>query len=137
MNRPNEFIINSQFPTQKNESGVHGSITILGGTTVSPGSTATGSVDLNTGTIGALTRGRITSSRDNNPYVTQAITYNRMGTTLGVPTPYLMVAFMYRTSPTVLTFRVLIKNQTSDVLTVQSGNETIDFNAAVFRAPYA
>lgn len=137
MNRPNKFIINSQFPTQKNESSVSGSITILNGTTISGGNTATASVNVSAGSIGALARGRITSTRDNNPFVTQAISYNRVGTTLGVPTPYTMVAFMYRTSPSILTFRILIKNQSSNVLTVQSGNETITFNAAVFRAPYA
>lgn len=137
MNRPNQFIINSQFPTQKNEDGYSGNIIIPGSTSIPAGATATGRIDLIAGSIGSISRGRISSTKSTNPYVTQAISYTRTGTVSGSPAPYTMVAFIWRSAPDTLTFQVLLKNGYGSTLISEAGTETIQFYSSQFVAPYA
>lgn len=137
MNRPNKFIINSQFPTQKNEDRVSGIVLIPGSISVPAGATGTATLSLTSGSIGSLTRGQIVSSKNpTNRYATQAITFNRTGTVSGSPAPYQIVAFIWRSAPQTVSFQVLLKNPYAATLTGEAGNENITFYANQFVAPY-
>ena len=136
MNRPNQFIVNTQFPTQKNEITIGGFINVTGGLVIPAGSIASGTLTINAGSIGALTRGRIRATYNNNPYVSQGISYSRVGTSSGVSAPYSVVAFIYRSAPTVTNFQVLIQNPYAASLTLEATTHTVYFHANLFKAPY-
>lgn len=138
MNRPNQFIINSQFPTTKNDSRGSGDITIPGSIAIASGTSVSGSGSVLSGSLGATSRGRIASTKNFiNWYSAQAIVFNRTGTVGGSPAPYQIIAFMYRSSPSTLTFQVLIHNGYAGTLTTEAGSETIYFYSNQFIAPYA
>ena len=138
MTQPNNFIVTTDFPTSKNDSIATGDVTIPNGFVVTGGNTAQASINVTSGTIGATSRARIASSKNfMNWYVTQAITYQRVGTVGGSPFAYNIVAFVRRSSPTTVTFQVLLKNESASPLTVAPGDETIYFYSNQFVAPYA
>jgi hypothetical protein len=138
MNRPNKFIINTQFPTQKEQGDAIGSIIIPSNVNISAGATASGAATVSIGTAGSISRGQIVSSKSpGNRYATQVITYPYTGTVSGSPAPYQVIAFMWRSGPNSLTFQVLINNPYGATLIGQSGAETISFYSAQIVAPYA
>lgn len=131
--RPNEFIINSDFPTLKNEGFVSGDITIPGSISIPAGGNASGEITLSSGDNGSLSRGRIASSKNFfNWYTGQGISFNRTGS-LG---PYVVLALIFRPSSTQITFKVIVQNPYGSTMTGEAANETVYFYSNQFVAPY-
>jgi len=131
---PSKFILTTDFPTLLNEGAVGGSITIPGSIAISGGGNATGSVTVDSGQAGSLSRGRIASTKNfGDWYAGQGIIFNRVGS-VG---PYGIVAFMWRPSNTQITFQVIVNNPSSSPMVGEAGDETIYFYSNQFVAPYA
>ena len=135
--QPNQFITSTDFPNLLNDSRASGDVFIPSGFSIPAGLTATAEIDFDSGQIGALSRGRIASTKNfTNWYVGQIIAFQRIGTQSGIPAPYTIYALFYRTSPTVLRAQVLIQNVYASTLTGEAGDETIYFYSNQFIAPY-
>lgn len=138
MTKPNKFIINTLFPTQKDEGAAFGGVFIPGSFSIPAGVTASANVRLDSGRVGSMSRGQIWSSRDpTNRYATQSLTFLRTGTLSGTPAPYQIVALIYRPSATEVAFQILVQNVYGSTLIAQAGDETIYFYSTQIRAPYA
>lgn len=131
--RPNGFIISSDFPTLKNEGFVQGDITIPGSIVIPAGGSVSGKLVLDSGSIGSISRGRIASTKNfMNWFTGQGIIFNRTGS----QGSYGILALIYRSAPTQITFEVIIQNGYGSTMTGAAGNETIYFYSNQFVAPY-
>ena len=138
MSKPNNFIFTTDFPTLKGDATVSVARIVGSSVTVNGNSFLSVYGDVTMGSIGALSRGRISSSKNSSIFYTgNNIAFTRTGTVLGSTTTYTVLAFMYRVSPTVLRFQIYIMNPYSDTLTCEAGADTITFYVNTFTAPYA
>lgn len=138
MTKPSNFILTTDFPTLKNQTSATGTATVPGSIVIAGNDWYGLQADAAIGSIGSLSRGRVSSSKNGNiKYVGHRFEFTRTGTVLGSPAPYSVFAFIYRVSPSALRFQIYIPNPYSDPLTTEAGSEDITMYATTFVAPYA
>lgn len=145
MTKPEDFILSTDYATLKNDATGITTVSIPASQVIPASIGPNGSYleyhsDLEIGTIGALTRIQISSTKDSNAiYATRTADYGRTGSTPSGPgiSSYSVDAFLYRISPTTVRCQVYILNQYPEPLTTEAGVETITFYVNTFLAPYA
>lgn len=136
--KPSQFIINTDYPTLKNETHVSANGTIPSSQVIAGGGYYSLTGNVNVGSLGSLARGRIASTKNFTQYYAgQSILFHRTGTVGGSPFGYDIFALMFRVSATTLRFQIYIPNPYGSTLTCEAGTETIYFYANIFNAPYA
>lgn len=139
----NHFILSTDYATLKNDNETTVQVTfpgsvIVGGSVLPAGTSMERHTDVTIGAQGAISRIQISSTKDASIiHPARNVYYNRTGTVLGFSTPYTIVAFVYRISPTTMRCTALVTNPTSDPLTTEAGDETFTFYVNTFLPPFA
>jgi len=138
MTKPSNFIATTDFPTLKNDASPSATANIGSSVTIAGNGFMSAFGDVTAGQIGAISWGRISSSKNGSiSYTGMSIRFERVGTNGGSPAPYDVFAFMYRVAPNTLRFQIYIPNPYGTTLTGEAGADTIQFYADTFLAPYA
>lgn len=138
MSQPEQFILDSDFATLKNDNQGTAQVTIPSSTSVAGSGSASFSTDLVIGASGAISRVRMSSTKDSNKWrISNAIDYTRIGVNSGSPANYDIFLFVWRPSATVLRCQALIQNPYATTLTGASGAETVTFYVNTFLPPFA
>lgn len=144
MNNPNNFIVNSDFPTIKNSlSGETATATL----TIPPqiwiyDDTGqpywTTSTTVNIGSVGSILRATIKSSRNNKPCIAHNLVEVGRGSSIYGITPYYIFIDIYRNSPTTATISIFIPNNIFPPTTLVTENitETITVKIKSFKSPF-
>lgn len=138
MSKPESFILDTDFPTLKNDANGNATIIIPGSLSIAANTSYVSNADINIGVQGAVSRGRIQSTINSNEWqVGQLMYYFRTGTILGNPAFYTVYAFFYRVSPTILRAQIYIPNGQTDTLIGEATTQTVNFYANTFLPPFA
>jgi hypothetical protein len=138
MTKPEQFILNSDYATLKNDARNTIQITIPGSMVISASSTYSNSTIITLGTIGAAIRSRINSNKDPSlDMLGSSVSYSRTGTSGGGPALYDVLACVTRESSTTVRLTVLIRNPYGATLTLAAGSEIITADINTFLSPYA
>ncbi len=137
--KPEEFILNSDFATLKNDSvNNSASITVPSLITLLGLGVAESHVDLSAGLIGAGIRSRIRSSKFSNRWLAvPQLVFTRIGTSGGNPSFYQIIAYVYPINAGTIRCSVMVVNPVNAPLTGATGAETFDFNVATFLPPFS
>jgi hypothetical protein len=137
MSKPNYFILNSDFPTLKNDGSDSGDVIIPSAISIPGSSSLSYSFDLTIGVQGSVTRSRVKSTvTDTTWHAGTQREFIRTGTESGFPAIYSLYAFTYRLDATTLRCQVFIPNPYAGILTGAVG-ETISFEVHTFIPPFA
>jgi hypothetical protein len=133
--QPENFIINSDYATLKNDSiAVTATVSVPASVAVGTNGTLEYHTDISAGTAGASVRCRIRSSKFGSRWMaTPQMSYSRLGSA----GPYSLVAFVYVVSPGVIRCSVNMQNPSGVPMTTEAGVETIDFSVSTFIPPFA
>ena len=133
--QPENFIINSDFATLKNDTvAATATVTVPGSVSVPSGGSMEWHQDIPAGTKGAAIRCRIRSSKFGSRWMASPqVTMTRNGSG-GF---YTLVAYVYLVSPGVLRCSASLYNTTGAAMTTEAGTETIDFSISTFIPPFA
>lgn len=134
MNRPEDFIISSDYATSKQDDRRTVSITVPGSITISGGSYDLRSQDIVMGSQGSIIRSRISSTKGGGRfYATSQLIAKRFNSSTFMF--YSVHATVVRTSPNTLRFMVITPNTYTESLTTVSGSETFTFEVATVIPP--
>lgn len=135
--KPENFILNSDYATLKNDDTDSVSVTLTS-KTLANGETYSSTQDLAMGTVNASSRVRISSSKDSNDtYAGSVFIANRTGTVPGpFSAPYDVVAYITRVNATTIRATVAITNPYASTLAMASGSEVMTFNISTFLSPF-
>lgn len=132
MNKPEDFILTTDYATSKGDGRASVQVTMPGGTTVPAAGFATVTQDFEVGSIGSIMRCRIASSKNSNQfYVTPQISFTRNAS----PGMYPIFAYVSRVSPSTVRATVIIPNPYNVSFSSASGNETFTFEVTTIIPP--
>lgn len=135
--KADKFILNSDFATIKNDSGVlSGSISMSGSQIVTPGNTLTQTVDIVIGTINAPMTFFIKHSYNDQYNVSGNIQYIATGKVGGVDTVYTTVIYAYRLNATTVRLSVSTYNPNLTNLTTETTARTITLYVRTYLSPF-
>lgn len=140
MSKPDSFILNTDFATLKNsERGLTAQITVPGSVAVAGSGLYSPFVDIPITQSQAVSTARISSSKNSSrQLVGNATDFIRTGSVLGIPGAfYDLYAFIWRVSPNVVRFQVLIQNPYDDPLVGATGDETFTVYFNTFVPPFS
>lgn len=137
MTKPENFIMNTDYATLKNDAKTTFALTLTGGQVIGAGATLRVFSTQAIGVAGASERALIHSSKETNYWVGNILTISRTGLVSGTPAAYQTVAELYRNSATELTAQVTIFNPYASALTAVSGDEVFTFVVSTFVPPFA
>ena len=137
MTQIEDFILNSDFATLKNDDDGILSVTLPNLLNVPAASTYTTSDSIVIGTAGSDIRQRISSSKDNIWYTSKSIMYTSSSgaTVSGSPSSYDIVAAISRTGATTVTLTIFIPNPYGATLAISGLSQTITAYVATFIPP--
>lgn len=140
MTKPESFISNTDYATLKNDSVIPGILSVIlpGGVILSAGQIYTTSTTLSIGTINASSRIRVASSKDGGAYYAGlSLVATRTGFISGpVAVPYSVIAYLSRTSPTVITATISTANPYGENMIMAFGDEIFTFEISTFLSPF-
>jgi len=138
MNNPDSFVLTTDYATLKNsQQQLTATITVPSGQVIAGSAYYASFVDVPITASLGLSAGRISSSKNSNrSLVGNAVDMYRSGTESGFPAPYDIYAFLWRVSPNVVRFQVLIQNPYVGNLTGESGSETFTVVFNTFLPPF-
>jgi len=137
MSRPSQFILNTDFPTLKNDGAGTADVVVPSAISVPGSGTASYSADIDIGVQGSISRSMFKSTvTDTDWHAGTQREFVRTGTESGFPVPYSLYAFTYRLNPTTIRCQVFIANPYAGTLTGAAG-ETISFIVKTFIPPFA
>jgi len=136
--QPESFILDSDFPTLKNDNTGSATVVIPGSVSIPGNGSVEFHTDITIGVQGAITRGRIQSSANANKWtVGNAASFNRFGSNSGFGALYNVYIFMWRVNATTLRCQVYLPNPYSSTTTGITSSETINFYVNSFIPPFA
>ena len=140
MTKPSNFVLDTDFPTYKNDASGTITFNVPGSINIAPNTSYTASYTTTVGTKGAPSRAYINSSANpSNWFVGQSLQIIADGIdSLFGPTPYSYIVFITRNSPNTVTATVRIDNYAfgSGTLTTESTVRTITVKLATFIPPF-
>lgn len=137
MSKPDNFILNSDYATLKNDARNSASVTFPGSQSIGANVVRSYQSTINLGEGGSSIRSRISSSKDsNNWYACTSIYYIRTGTVSGSPATYDLRGVITRTSPTEVTVIAAVLNPYGSTLVTASGDEVLSFLVNGFLPPF-
>lgn len=131
MTKPENFHINTDYATLKNDDEATLSIVLPGSSVIAPGGTLLLTQTITIGRAGASERSQIHSSKEGVYWIGHIVSVARTGSAL-----YNSVAELYRSSSTQLTAQVSVFNPGASALTTVAGDETFTFSFATFIPPF-
>lgn len=137
MSKPENFILNTDYPTLKNDDVGTVSISIPASIVIDAGDYWSSSQTIDIGTSGSVIRSTIKSSRNNKEYVSSTIAEGLYASAPSGVVYYLSID-VYRTSPTQITVYASIVNTVfpSSIMQTSSTAETITVKLATFLSPF-
>ena len=138
MSRPSEFILDTDFPTLKNDGSGSTEVTITGSATIAGSSSASYTSDLTIGVQGSVSRARFKSTvTDTTWHSGTQREFIRVGQESGSPAFYSMYAFTYRLDANTIRCIVYIPNPYAGTLTLDTTSYTVSFYVNTFIPPFA
>lgn len=133
MSKPDNFILNTDFPTLKNDNRGNATVSIPSSITITGNSYAEYHYDLPIGIKGAICNVRSQSSKNSDKWVSaQGCVFLRTGDIGG----YNVAIFVYRISATTVRCQIYIPNPYNTTLTGESGVETVNFHINTYIPPF-
>lgn len=136
MNKPEQFIVTSDYATLKNDATGAVSVTFPGSQSIASNQLRTYTNTATLGTRGASLRTRIMSSKHGSWYSCSTLSFSRNANMGGMTVPYSISAFVTRTQPDEVTVIVSVLNPYDTSITTASGNETFTFELSTFLSPF-
>lgn len=144
MTKPENFILNTDYATLKNDSDdVYITLTVPGSINIGEGNSYSQYVDGVVGTKGAINQITIKHSGypSNSEYVTQALSYYQNGTISGNTVVYTMLVETFRVSANTVRLRIFIYNSPGfgigGTLVTEPTQRTIICKVSTFLSPFA
>lgn len=136
MTKPDNFILNSDYATLKNDAISSISLTLPSSTTVGARSVRIFSTDLEIGVAESSLRVRMMTTKDNiwRPLSTVSYVYPTGSSISGDPS-YLLYLCVNRVSPTTIRLSAFIPNQYPSTATITGLSQTITAYVATFLPP--
>lgn len=139
MSKPENFILNTDYATLKNDSDdVYITLVVPASINIANGSSYSQYIDGTVGAQGAIQQMTIKHSGfpSNAEYVTPALTYYQYGTVGGSQVVYTMIVETFRVSPTTVRLRIYIPNFIGGTLITEPTVRTIVCKVSTFLSPF-
>jgi len=138
MTKPENFILNSDYATLKNDGSTTLSVTLPDTLSIPPSTTYSISATASLGVAGASTRQRISSTKNAIQYITKSVVYSYTSgaTVIGEPFVYWSIfVFINRRTSDSVDLTVFIPNQYGNTMNITGLSQTITAKVATFLPP--
>lgn len=136
MSKPERFTLNSDYASLKND-GITTLTVTFNHATIAASTTVVETATAVVGQAGATDRAQIHSSKLGSRYPGNMLVVFRTGSDGVNPAPYSIYAELFRSSPTVVTASVSVRNPYGVTISTEPGSETFTFYIATFIPPFA